>query len=99
LQIRSLTKSPNCLYRIEYRAVRGQGEQTNGFRQAEIVDGQMESRLVLDHDVQRLRIGGGDLLEEERVHVLVDAGCEEQFQPIGSVHFQRFVEVASGRIL
>ncbi len=62
------------LDRIELRTVGWQRQQADVFRPAGIFGAQMETGLVLDNDMQGLGLPRGDLLQEKRMHVLVDAG-------------------------
>lgn len=56
--------------------------------------GQAKAGLILDDHVQRGGIGGAELLEEERVHVLVDARRETQLQSVVAIDFQRLMQVS-----
>jgi hypothetical protein len=61
----------------------------------------MEAGLILDDHMQGRRVALADLLQKERMHVLVDAGSKQQLQLVGSVHLHRLMEVAplaAGRI-
>lgn len=78
---------------VEFRTVGRQGQEPEVFGQARVVDRQVEAGLVLDDHVQRLGIGVGDLLEEERVDVPVDGRGEKPFDPVFAVHLQRLVQV------
>ncbi|MEY4939644.1 MAG: hypothetical protein RIQ93_1379 [Verrucomicrobiota bacterium] len=54
----------------------------------------MEAGLILNNDVQRGRLGVGDLLEEDRVDVPVDGRGKQKFARVGPVDFQRLVQIA-----
>ena len=75
---RGFEQAAEAFDRIEFRAVGRQGQEPEVGGQTRVVAGQVKTGLVLDDDVQRLRIGGGDLPEEEGVDVPVDHRGEEQ---------------------
>lgn len=54
----------------------------------------MEAGLILNSDMQRRRLRGAEFVEKQRLHVLVDARGEPQFQSVGAIDFQRFLQVA-----
>ena len=80
--------------RVEFRAVARQGQQVQVGGEPGGVLRQVAAGLVLDDNRQGGRIGGGDLLEEERVDVPVDGRGEQPFARVGAVDFQPFVQVA-----
>lgn len=47
----------------------------------------MEARLMVNHNVQGLRIGVGDLPEKKRMDVAVDGWGEQQLDRMRVVHF------------
>ena len=61
----------------------------------------MKPGLVLDHDMERRRVGGGDLLQEDRVDVPVDGGGKKQLGGRRAVNLQGLVQIAplvTGRV-
>jgi hypothetical protein len=51
----------------------------------------VETGLVLDDHVEGLRIGVGDLLEEDAVNVAVDGWGEDQLGVMRAIYLQRFI--------
>ena len=54
----------------------------------------MEAGLVGDDHMERTRITRGDLLEEDRVDVLVDGWGEEQLAVVRTVNLERLMQLA-----
>ena len=69
-------------------------EQQEVGRDSFVAGPRMEAGLIGDDHVQRVRIAGGDLLEEDGVDVLVDGPGEEQMAVVRTVDLQRFMQVA-----
>jgi hypothetical protein len=54
----------------------------------------METGLIGDHHMKRLRIGLSNLLEEELVDIAINGRGEQQLAGVLTVDFQCFVQIA-----